>query len=79
MLTSLKSRADRFRLQGYHAWEERIRPDGYAEHVESILQVRAALLSDDDRLSKHLRRRPVLPVRRMYRTVEFQSSSGRLQ
>jgi hypothetical protein len=34
------------------------------EHVESILQVRAALLSDDDRLSKHLRRRPGSPYTR---------------
>lgn len=39
------------------------RPD----QVESILQVRAALLSDDDRLNKHLRNRPGSPYTRPQR------------
>jgi len=41
------------------------RPEG----TERILQVRAAVLSDDDRLSKHLKNRPGSPVRR-YRAKE---------
>ncbi len=36
------------------------RPEG----TERILQVRAAVLSDDDRLSKHLKSRPGSPFRR---------------
>jgi hypothetical protein len=36
------------------------RPEG----TERILQVRAAVLSDDDRLSKHLKNRPGSPLRR---------------
>jgi hypothetical protein len=41
------------------------RPEG----TERILQVRAAVLSDDDRLSKHLKNRPGSPLRR-YRAKE---------
>jgi hypothetical protein len=41
------------------------RPEG----TERILQVRAAVLSDDDRLSKHLKNRPGSPCRR-YRATE---------
>jgi hypothetical protein len=41
------------------------RPEG----TERILQVRAAVLSDDDRLGKHLQNRPGSPLRR-YRAKE---------
>ena len=37
------------------------------EGAESILQVRAALLSEDERLEKHLETRPCLPFRRYQR------------
>ena len=33
------------------------------DHAEMILQLRAAQLSDDDRLSKHLKNRPISPFR----------------
>jgi len=35
--------------------------------AESILQVRAALLSEDERLDKHMKTRPCLPFRRYQR------------
>ena len=40
------------------------------EGAEAILQVRAALLSDDDRLADYIARRPGNPFRR-YATTEF--------
>jgi hypothetical protein len=38
------------------------------EHAEMILQLRAAQLSEDDRLSKHMRNRPISPFR-AYKTT----------
>jgi len=40
---------------------------GTLESAESILQVRAALLSEDERLDKHMETRPCLPFRRYQR------------
>lgn len=37
-------------------------------HAETILQLRAAYLSDDDRLAKHMKDRPVSPFRRYQNT-----------
>ena len=42
------------------------RPD----KAEAILQVRAALLSDDDRLAHHIRTRPGRSIRRREKTKE---------
>ncbi|MSR59038.1 MAG: LysR family transcriptional regulator [Planctomycetaceae bacterium] len=44
------------------------RPD----HAEAILQVRAALLSDDDRLTRHIRARPGRAVRRRPQNADHQ-------
>lgn len=41
----------------------------YPRHAETILQLRAAYLSDDERLSKHLKNRPVSHYRR-YQTTK---------
>jgi hypothetical protein len=41
----------------------------YPTHAETILQLRAAYLSDDERLSKHLKNHPVSPYRR-YQTTK---------
>jgi hypothetical protein len=41
----------------------------YPTHAETILQLRAAYLSDDDRLSKHMKNQPVSPFHR-YETTK---------
>jgi hypothetical protein len=48
----------------------------HPEEAEAILQVRAALLSDDERLAKHLENRPGSPYR--YRTCRRKTPQTRL-
>ena len=44
------------------------------EGAEAILQVRAALLSDDDRLAEHIANRPGTPFRRSPRKESAQAA-----